>query len=50
MNEEAQRLGIFDRRSQEVQQVKPSLSSPVEEIEKEEKKALEDILRERSKS
>ena len=47
-NKEALRLGIFSRESQEVQQVKPGEPSQAQEIEKEEKKALEDILREKS--
>ena len=48
MNKEAWRLGIFTREEPGVSQVKPGASSPVEEIEKEEKQALENILKERS--
>ena len=48
MNKEARRLGIFTREEPGVSQVKPGASSPVEEIEKEEKQALENILKEKS--
>ncbi len=49
MDKEVRRLGIFTRAGQRVQQVRSEASSQVEEIEKEEKKALEDLLAERSK-
>ncbi len=49
MDKEVRRLGIFSKETQRVQQVRPKASPQVEEIEKEEKKALESILRERSK-
>jgi type VI protein secretion system component VasK len=48
MNKEARRLGIFAREEPGVSQAKPGASSPVEEIEREDKKALENILKKRS--
>lgn len=48
MDREVRRLEIFGREDQRGQQVKPGASSQAEEIEREEKKALEDILREKS--
>ena len=48
MNKEAWRLGIFGGENPGGQQAKPGESSQAQEIEREEKKALEDILRKRS--
>ncbi len=47
MDKEAQRLGLFDKVKPKGQPVSSGVSVQVEEIEEEEKKALEDILKER---